>query len=115
MMMGTENFWKQLKHNHLHHMLQPHLDLCIWILITKVTPEYIARAEVLEDTHHLGRSKPLSTYQKYFKSSWRQLVDRSVSRNIYVIDVTMWMCNCGQHKYHSQHFWKHLVQSVQPL
>ena len=56
MTMGTENFWKQLKHNHLHHMLQPHLDLLVWILITKVTPEYIAHAEVLEDTHCLGCS-----------------------------------------------------------
>ena len=112
--MGTENFWKQLKHNHLHHMLRPRLDLLVWILITKVTPEYIARAEVLEDTHCLGRSKLLSTYQKYFKSSWKQLAEASVSGNIYVTDVTMWTCNCGQQKYHSQHLCKHLVQSVQP-
>ncbi|KAI9508959.1 hypothetical protein F5148DRAFT_979030, partial [Russula earlei] len=77
--MGTENFWKQLKHNHLHHMLQPHLDLLVWILITKVTPEYIACAEVLEDMHHLSCSKPLSTHQKCFKSPWKQLVDASVS------------------------------------
>jgi hypothetical protein len=82
--MGTENFWKQLKHNHLHHMLRPRLDLLVWILITKVTPKYIAHAEVLEDTHHLGRSKPLSTYQKCFKSSWKQLVEASVSGIIYV-------------------------------
>ncbi|KAI9430358.1 hypothetical protein F5148DRAFT_1296338 [Russula earlei] len=112
--MGTENFWKQLKHNHLHHMLQPRLDLLVWILVTKVTPKYIACAEVLEDTHHLGHSKPLSSYQKCFKSSWKQLTDASVSRNIYVTDVTTWMCNCGQQMYHSQHLCKHLVQSVQP-
>jgi len=112
--MGTENFWKQLKHNYLHHMLQPHLNLLVWILITKVTPEYIVHAEVLEDTHCLGHSKPLSTYQKYFKSSWKQLMEASVSRIIYVTDVTTWTCNCGQQKYHSQHLCKYLVQSVQP-
>ena len=59
-----ENFWKQLKHNHLHHMLRPRLDLLVWILIVKVTPEYISHAEVLEDTHRLGCSKPLLLYQK---------------------------------------------------
>jgi hypothetical protein len=112
--MGTKNFWKQLKHNHLHHMLRPHLDLLVWILIVKVTPEYIARAEVLEDTYRLGRSKPLSTYQKYFKSSWKKLAEASVSQTDYDTDVTTWTCNCGQQKYHSQHLCKHLVQAIPP-
>ena len=107
--MATENFWKQLKHNHLHHMLRPRLDLLVWILIVKVTPEYISRAEVLEDTHRLGRSKPLSSY---FKSAWKKLAEVEVSENNYVTDVTTWTCNCGQQKFHSQHLCKHLVQAV---
>ena len=113
--MGTENFWKQLKHNHLHHMLRPRLDLLVWILIVKVTPEYIARAEILEDTHRLGRSKPLSSYQKNFKSAWKKLAEMEVKENTYVTDATTWTCNCGQQKYHSQHLCKHLVQAAPPL
>ena len=112
--MGTENFWRQLKHNHLHHMLRPRLDLLVWILIVKITPEYISRTEVLEDTHRLGRSKPLSSYQKYFKSAWKKLAEVEVSENKYVTDVTTWTCNCGQQKFHSQHLCKHLVQAVPP-
>lgn len=112
--MGTENFWKQLKHNHLHHMLRPRLDLLVWILIVKVTPEYIARADILEDTYRLGRSKPLSSYQKYFKSAWKKLAEVEVSENTYITDITTWTCNCGQQKYHSQHLCKHLVQAVPP-
>ncbi len=71
--MNVENFWRQLKHDFLHHLLRPRLVQLIWILITKVTPEYLVRAEILEDHHRLGRSKPLTTYQRYFKSSWRSL------------------------------------------
>ena len=113
--MGTENFWKQLKHNHLHHMLRPRLDLLVWILIVKVTPEYIARAEILEDTYRLGCSKPLSSYQKFFKSAWKKLAEMKVSaQNTYITDVTTWTCNCGQQKYQSQHLCKHLVQAVPP-
>ncbi|KII86094.1 hypothetical protein PLICRDRAFT_115226, partial [Plicaturopsis crispa FD-325 SS-3] len=67
--MNVENFWRRLKHDYLHHLLRPRLDLLVWVLISTVTPDSIARSEILEDTHRLGRSKPLSTYQKYFKTS----------------------------------------------
>lgn len=110
--MNVENFWRQLKHNHLHHMLRPRLDLLIWILLNKVTPEYVARAEVLEDTHRLGRSKPLSTYQRYFKSAWKGLSATTVSRQIYITNVETWTCNCGHQKYQRHHICKHLVQAV---
>jgi hypothetical protein len=71
--MTIENFWWQLKHNYFHHMFQPHLDLLVWILINNITPECITCAEVLEDTHWLGCSKQLTTYQQYFKRSWKAL------------------------------------------
>ncbi|KAF9554479.1 hypothetical protein CPC08DRAFT_644287, partial [Agrocybe pediades] len=41
--MNVENFWLQLKHNHLHHVPRPRLDHLVWVLIYKVTPAYIAR------------------------------------------------------------------------
>ena len=112
--MGTENFWRQLKHNYLHHTLRPRLDHLVWILINKVTPEYIARAEILEDTHRLGRSKPLSNYQRYFKSAWKKLEGVPVSERKYITSIEEWTCNCGQQKYHPQHLCKHLVQMVSP-
>ncbi|KAJ7764471.1 hypothetical protein B0H14DRAFT_2403339 [Mycena olivaceomarginata] len=42
--MNIENFWKQLKHGFLHNHVRPRLDQLIWILITQVTPAYLARA-----------------------------------------------------------------------
>ena len=116
--MGTENFWRQLKHNYLHHTLRPRLDRLVWILIDKVTQEYIARADVLEDTHRLGRSKPLTTYQRYFKSAWKKLEEVPASvhgHSKYITSIEEWTCNCSQQKYHPQHLCEHPVQAVPRL
>ncbi|KAL0564047.1 hypothetical protein V5O48_018010 [Marasmius crinis-equi] len=39
--MNVENFWKQLKHEQLHHLLHPRLDQLVFILINKVSPMYL--------------------------------------------------------------------------
>jgi hypothetical protein len=112
--MGVENFWRQLKHEFLHHFFRPRLDQLVWILINNVTPAYMARAEILEDTHRLGRSKPLTTYQKAFKKSWKALAKLPVSGRCYDTLVAQWTCKCGRQKYHRHHLCKHLVQAVKP-
>ncbi|KAJ7572871.1 hypothetical protein C8J56DRAFT_1138078, partial [Mycena floridula] len=38
--MTVENFWKQLKHDFLHHIVHPRLDQLVWILIYEVNPAY---------------------------------------------------------------------------
>jgi len=53
--------------------VHPRLDQLVWILIHKVTPAYMARAEIIEDHYRRGRSKQLTTYQKYFKTAWKKL------------------------------------------
>ena len=110
--MGIENFWRQLKHNYLHHVARPWLDHLVWILIYKVTPSYFARTQILDDTHHLGRSKPLTTYQRVFKKSWLTLMKKEISNKAYTINVSTWTCNCRHQKYHCHHLCKHLVQAV---
>lgn len=110
--MTVENHWKQLKHEFLHHLVRPRLDQLVWILIMDVTPAYIARAEVLEDIHRLGRTKPLSTYQREFKRSWNKLRDQPVSGRAYEVNVKSWTCNCGAQKLHRHHLCKHLVKAV---
>ncbi|THU75958.1 hypothetical protein K435DRAFT_706020 [Dendrothele bispora CBS 962.96] len=54
--MNVENFWKQLKHENLHHVLNPRLDQLVWILIHEVVPSYFHRATHLDTTTRLGRS-----------------------------------------------------------
>jgi len=110
--MGVENFWRQLKHNYLHNVVRPRLDHLVWILIYKVTPTYYARADILDDTYRLGRSKTLTTYQRAFKKSWINLSKKTISGQPYITDIPTWICNCGQQKYQSHHLCKHLVQAV---
>ncbi|KAF8320507.1 hypothetical protein F5887DRAFT_837075, partial [Amanita rubescens] len=62
-----------------------------------------------------GRSKQLTTYQKYFKSAWKKLEQAQVSTRQYVTNVADWTCTCGRQKYDRHHLCKHLVQAVKPL
>ncbi|KAI0042580.1 hypothetical protein FA95DRAFT_1456218, partial [Auriscalpium vulgare] len=115
--MNVENFWKQLKHDFLHNLLRPRLDHLVWILKTQVTAAYFVRADVLEDSHRLGRSKALTTYQTYFKRAWRELSRKPIQRDltrtfVYQTDVLSWTCNCGSQKFNTHHLCKHLVQAV---
>ncbi len=65
--MTVEKHWQQLKGDHLHHIVRPRLDQLTFTLIHRVTPEYIAHAQVLEDTYRLGWAQPLTTYQRLLR------------------------------------------------
>lgn len=110
--MTVENFWRQLKHDFLHHFFRPRVDLLVWILINNVTPAYVACAEVLEDTHRLGRPNKLTSFQTKFKSAWKKLAELPVSGRQYNIDLESFICDCGRQKYQAHHLCKHLVQAV---
>ena len=66
-----------------------------YIFIYIVTPEYILRAEALEDTLRLGHSNPMTTYQKSFKSAWLKLAEQPINSWAYLTNVEDWTCNCG--------------------
>ncbi|KAJ7773594.1 hypothetical protein DFH07DRAFT_912960 [Mycena maculata] len=116
--MNVENFWKQLKHGFLHNHLRPRLDLLVWILITKVTPAYLMREQLLADGYRLGRSKPLTPFEKQFKTAWITLSKLPISDDAdrkYITCVEKWTCTCKAYPYHPFHLCKHLVQAVGPL
>jgi len=48
----------------------------------KVTPQYLIRAEALEDILRLGRTRALSTYQRYFKQHWQNLAELPANMDI---------------------------------
>ncbi|KAJ7873253.1 hypothetical protein B0H14DRAFT_2569783 [Mycena olivaceomarginata] len=113
--MNVEKNLKQLKHSFLHTRLRPRLDQLIWILVTQVTPAYLARAEVLNDGHRLGRSKPLTHCQKQFKSVWLKLENRTLSADAdrkYITCVDEWTCTCKTQPFNGCHLCKHLVDAV---
>ncbi|KAF5343057.1 hypothetical protein D9758_011133 [Tetrapyrgos nigripes] len=111
--MNVENFWKQLKHDNLHHLLHPRLDQLVWILIHEVTPSYMHCIAQLESTFMIGKSQPLTNYQRYFKTDWKKLLSQPASKRAdYATDVYAWICNCRQQKYNRHCLCKHLVQAV---
>ena len=110
--MNVENFWKQLKHDFLHHLVRPRIDQLVWIVATKVRPAWIARAEALEDNYRAGRSRKLTTFQQYFKNTWKKHSQATLSGRPYSTDVSRWQCNCGHQKFDAYALCKHLVQAV---
>jgi hypothetical protein len=113
--MNAENFWKQLKHGFLHNLLRPRLDQLIWILVTKVTPAYLARAEVLTDRHRLGCARAPTHFQKQFKSAWLKLEKLTLSADAdrrYITRVDKWTCTCPSQPLNCCHLCKHLVHAI---
>jgi hypothetical protein len=109
--MAVENFWKQLKHDWLHFLIRPRVDQLTYIICTKVVPSYMQRADKLEDTFRLGRSKALTTHQQYLKREWFRLLGKPKSKGKYIVDVVLWLCTCGQQKFH-RHLLCNLVAAV---
>jgi hypothetical protein len=113
--MGTENFWRQLKHIHLKNIPRPRLDHLVYILINVVTPEYYSRLAKRSKAWGEGTSKELSPFQMYFKKSWKKVEQRTVGKTVYVVDLETWLCNCGYQKFHPYHLCKHLIKAVGPI
>lgn len=90
--MIVENFWRQLKHDYLHNVLHPWLNHLVWILNYKVTPTYIAQTEVLNSEYWAGHAKTLTTYQRYFKTSWKKLLKAMTSNKKYETHMGDWIC-----------------------
>ena len=112
--MSVENFWRQLKHDYLHHLLRPRLDQLVWIIQTQVVPNYMARATFLEDVYRLGPPKHMTTFQSRFKREWGRLTALPLSGRPYETSVTQWTCTCDALKYNCFHLCKHLIQSIPP-
>lgn len=110
--MTAENHFGQLKGDYLHFLHRPRLDHAVWVIIKKVTPDYMARAGTLEDTHRLGRARALTPFQRGFKASWKKKYKLPVSDKPYTTDIKRWVCDCGSQELDTYHCCKHLVQGV---
>ncbi|KAG8942368.1 hypothetical protein FRC03_003274 [Tulasnella sp. 419] len=110
--MTVENHWKRLKHHYLTFTLRPRLDHCVYVICTESIPAIISAAFALEDTYRQGRAKPLTTFQKAFKTSWRKKAMMKIGDKKYETSVDKWQCNCGAQELDTHHLCKHLVQAV---
>lgn len=109
--MIVENFWKQLKHDWLHHLLRPRLDHLVWIICSKVVPSYVQRMKKIENAFRSSRGHEATNFQARFKADWKRLRKLPVHRQ-YRTDVARWICDCGAQKYSAYLLCKHLVKAV---
>jgi hypothetical protein len=110
--MAVENFWRNLKHETLHHLLHPRLDQLIYLIATDVLPAFEAKMQNFESDHRAGRVKSLTPWQKAFKQEWKKLAARKLGTCTYNTCVADWTCSCGQQKYNAYLLCKHLVHAV---
>ncbi|KAJ6451447.1 hypothetical protein C8R45DRAFT_848404, partial [Mycena sanguinolenta] len=115
--MFVENFWRNLKHGTLHHLLYPRFDQLIHLIVTEVSTMYPHSKQRCRSSIPItekGVSKLLQPFQKQFKKGWKVLQSRALGDREYQTDISRWTCTCGQQKYNTLLLCKHLVQSVHP-
>jgi hypothetical protein len=108
--------WRRIKRDFLHHFHKPRLDLLVWILITKLAPNYYRKLDLLlNDT---GRYRELPSWRKSFKREWKKLANTPIEMPInpkYRPDIQRWVCTCPYFVTSRFLVCKHLVQSVGPV
>ncbi|KAJ6470299.1 hypothetical protein DFH09DRAFT_954863 [Mycena vulgaris] len=67
--MMVESHWRRIKKDFLHHFHKPRLDLLVWILVTKLAPNYYRRLDIMLNA--TGRFRDQPSWRKAFKAQWR--------------------------------------------
>ncbi|CAK5273756.1 unnamed protein product [Mycena citricolor] len=112
--MAVENFWRNLKHGTLHHLLHPRLDQLVHLIVTDVIPRFRDKMRIFDTDYRPGRARALTPWQTELKKNWKKQAARAVSSNTYThsLNLSTWTCTCGQQKYNAFLLCKHLVQAV---
>ncbi|KAJ6525952.1 hypothetical protein B0H19DRAFT_1275831 [Mycena capillaripes] len=98
-----KNFWRNLKHQTLHHFLHPCLNQLVYLIEFEVLLYTEAKMQIFETEFHPGPAKTLTPYRKAFKNL---LEDPS--------DLSTWTFSCGQQRYNAFLLCKHLGQAFDP-
>ncbi|KAJ7460480.1 hypothetical protein B0H11DRAFT_2242054 [Mycena galericulata] len=109
--MSVENFWRNLKHETLHHFVHPRLDQLVYLIAVEVLPYTEAKMQIFETDFRPGRAKALTPYRKAFKKCWKMLALRPLGNQVYITNLSTWTCSCGQQKYNAFLLCKHMVQA----
>lgn len=113
--MIVESHWRRLKHDFLHRFNRPRIDLVVWILLTRVIPDVIARMRAVRSgDHRIGRAH----WRKSLKRQWKALEGKIIDPdNIkrYHTDPLKWVCACEAFLQSRFLICKHLVHCISPF
>ena len=108
--------WRCIKKNFLHHFHKPHLNLLVWILITKLAPTYYWKLDLTMNV--TGQYHKLSCWRKQFKQDWNKLTNTAIMilvNDKYRPDPVWWVYTCPPFVHSCFLICKHLVQAIQPV
>ena len=100
-----------MKGDYLHHFSLPCLDLLTWVLVTKLTPSYYRKLEVM--LNDIGRFCELPKWQKDFKFDWLQAMRMPITMPInekYHPNAKDFVCTCPRFAVSRFLLCKHVVQ-----
>ena len=105
-----------MKEDYLHHFSLPRLDLLAWVLITKLTPTYYRKLDVM--LNDIGRFRELPAWRKDFKREWKKAMKKPITIPLnerYRPDVKRFVCTCPHFVVSWFLLCKHLVQQFHPV
>ncbi|KAJ7782228.1 hypothetical protein DFH07DRAFT_764395 [Mycena maculata] len=108
--------WGRIKKDFLHHFNKPRLDLLVWILVTKLAPNYYRRLDIMLNATSRFWGQP--SWRKAFKAQWRCCQNTPTSLPLnpkYRPDPYRWVCTCPYFFKSRFLLCKHLVQAVHPV
>lgn len=110
--MIVESHWRKIKHQYLHAFSCPRVDLLVWVLITRLQPDYDSKLNFLKNQKNRIRS--LTSWRQDFKKEWRKLELRTATLT-HETNAAMWICSCEAFVLNRFLLCKHLVQSVHKI
>ena len=113
--MIVESHWRRIKHDYLHRFNRPRVDLVVWVLLSRLIPNALARMQALLQRNH---RQATASWRKDFKKEWKKLNERQtepVRLQQYHTDPVRWTCGCPY--FLSSRFLscKHILSCYEPV
>jgi hypothetical protein len=102
--MFVEAHWKVLKRDFLYKFFRPRLDLVVFIIMEQAIPHNLRK---FEQIFVVKREK--ADWRKAFKKEWKNLAEQPLN-NMYLTDISNWICGCPAFFISRFLICKHLVQ-----
>ncbi|EGU82050.1 hypothetical protein FOXB_07435, partial [Fusarium oxysporum f. sp. conglutinans Fo5176] len=92
--MVIESHWRKIKHDYLHRFNRPRIDLVIWVLLSQLVPNAMARMQALLQRNH---RQATASWRRDFKVEWKKLNEQQtepIRLQQYHTDPARWTCGC---------------------
>lgn len=107
--MIVESHWRVVKHDYLHRLNRPRVDLVTLVLSSRMIPRALKTMHAILEKN---TRKATSSWRKPFKQKWKKFANHAVSPqklNQYHTDPHLWSYACSSFLLNGFNICKHLV------